>query len=146
MAPDGIVEPAVPPDVADAASRLLAVDRYPVAAEIIRTHRGSIDGLLRVCDTVADRLTEEPHRQIDRPDPALAVAMCAFLVRCAATPLDEVFPEGSDLIDPQAYASVAADVADAEAADRRHLETGSADALADAADAWQRLLASELDL
>ena len=69
--------------------------------------------------------------------------MRAFLVRCAATPLDEVFPDGSDLIDPQAYATVAADVTDAEAADRHHLETGSADALADAADAWQRVLAPD---
>ena len=143
MAPDRVVEPAVPADIVDAAGRLLAVDRYPVAAEIIRTHRGAMDGLARVCDTVADRLAAEQHQRIDRPDPALAVAMRAFLVRCAATPLDEVFPDGSDLIDPQAYATVAADVTDAEAADRHHLETGSADALADAADAWKRVLAPD---
>lgn len=131
--------PAAPPEVADAAGRLLAVDRYPVAAEIVRAHRAAIDALVGVCDLIAERLAAEPARS-DRPDPALVLAMRAFLLRCASTPLEVVFPAGSDLIDPQVHAIVAADVAAAEEADGRRAATGAADALDGA---WRRVLAAD---
>ncbi|MGH3613631.1 MAG: tetratricopeptide repeat protein [Pseudonocardia sp.] len=56
--------------------------------------------------------------------------------------LDDVFPSGSELIDPQVCAAVADDLAEAEAADRAHADSGDGAALDAAMAAWARVLAA----
>jgi tetratricopeptide (TPR) repeat protein len=78
---------------------------------------------------------------------AAAAKLCAqhrrFLQRCAATPLDLVFPEGSPYIDPTMVGLVGEQLYEAEAAEQRYRQTGDPDAITAAAGARQRLLETE---
>ena len=131
------------PEVLDAVGRLLAVDRFPVAAEILRAHPGAAsDSFLSVCDTILERIAADPSLRDRGADPALVRAMRAFLVRCASASYDSVFPPDCDIIDPRVHAVVAADVTAADAADNLHVESGDSAALDNAAAAWRRVLAA----
>lgn len=143
--PNGLPPPA--PEVLDAVGRLLAVDRFPVAGEILRARPGDVgESFLAVCDTILERIAADPELRDRGPDPALVRAMRAFLVRCATASLDVVFPSDSDIVDPTAYAVVATEVNAANKADNRYAESGDPAALDVAADAWRRVLTvPELD-
>lgn len=148
MQPDSAAGRVTPtPEVVDTVARLLAVDRFPVAAELLRAHPGAAGvPLLAACDVIMDRLTSNPQARAGAPDPALVRAMRAFLVRCASGSCDAIFPPDCDIIDPQVYAVVAADIAAASAADDVHAGSGDSTALDIAAEAWHQVLtAPELD-
>jgi hypothetical protein len=124
---------------AEALARLLATDRYPRAAAIVRSCPELLtDAALDAIDAVA----AGPRDAEGAPDLALLEATGTFLVRCRHGVLDDVFPPGSDLIDPHVCAVLGDDLAAAEAADRVYAGSGDADAADAAVGAWDRVLAA----
>jgi len=119
--------------------RLLAVDSYPRTGAVLRAEGRLLGGEAR---DLLDRLVEETERGAHPLDRALVAQYRSFLCRCSAATLDDVFPAGSDLVDPQVVAAVRGDLDRAGLAEAAYRDGDDVADLDVAVDAWGQVLAA----